>query len=322
MRRVVEISALIFCTTLAACSRQHGDPPLLGTLEWDRIAVAAEASEPIVRVDVREGDAVEAGQLLLALDPRRADARLAQARANIAQREAALSELVNGARVETIAAARADLARNEVAVVDAQRERNRQADLREKRLNAQADLDRADTTLKAARAQAASSRAQLQQLTNGSRPEDIAQAESALAAARGQADELVVARERLDVKAPRAGRIDALPFKLGDQPPLGAAIVSLLSGDAPYARVYVPETRRAATQNGQRYRVHVDGVGDAFDATVRSIRAEPAFTPYYALSGDDAARLSYRAELVIAGDAARSLPAGLPVQAERAGDGR
>jgi HlyD family secretion protein len=321
MKHLVEFSALFLCLALAACSRK-GDPPLLGTLEWDRIAVAAEASEPIVRIAVAEGDVVEAGQVLLSLDTRRADARLAQARADVAQREAALSELVNGARVETIAAARADLARNDVAIADAQRERNRQADLRNKKLNAQADLDRADTTLKAARAQAAASRAQLQELTNGSRPEDVAQAESALAAARAQLDELAVARERLDVKAPQAGRIDALPFKLGDQPPLGAALVSMLSGAAPYARVYVPEPRRAATQNGQRFRVHVDGRADAFDATVRSIRAEPAFTPYYALSGDDAARLSYRAELVIAGDAARQLPAGLPVQAERIADER
>lgn len=321
MKRAVEISLLFFCATLAACSRERAEAPLLGTLEWDRIAVAAEASEPIVRIVVKEGDAVEAGQPLLELDPRRADARLAQARADLAQREAALSELVNGARVETIAAARADLARNDVAVADAQRERQRQADLRQRGLNAQADLDRADTTLKSARAQAASSRAQLQQLTNGSRVEDVAQAQSALDAARGQVDELAVARERLSVKAPQAGRVDALPFKLGDQPPLGAAVVSLLSGAAPYARVYVPEPRRVSAQNGQRYRVHVDGSKETFDATLRSIRAEPAFTPYYALSGDDAARLSYRAELVIAGDAARQLPAGVPIQAERIADG-
>lgn len=322
MKRLASLTLLLSCVVLAACSRQHGEPPLLGTLEWDRVAVAAEASEPILRIAVKEGDTVQAGDVLLELDPRRADARLAQARADLAQREAALSESVHGARVETIQASRAELARNEVAVADAQRERNRQAEIREKRLNAQADLDRADTTLKSARAAAAASRAQLAELTNGTRPEQVAQAESALAATRAQVDELVVARERLTVRAPQPGRVDALPFKLGDQPPLGAALVSLLTGEAPYARVYVPETRRVATQNGQRYRVHIDGRAEAFEASVRSIRAEPAFTPYYALSGDDAARLSYRAELLIAGEAARQLPAGIPIQAERIADGR
>ena len=54
---------------------------------------------------------------------------------------------------------------------------------------------------------------------------------------------------------------------------------------------------------------------------MRSIRSEAAFTPYYALTGDDASRLMYRAELVLQGEAARQLPAGLSLRAER-GDAR
>ena len=50
------------------------------------------------------------------------------------------------------------------------------------------------------------------------------------------------------------------------------------------------------------------------------IRSEPAFTPYYALTGKDAARLSYLAEVSLDRDAA-DLPAGVPVRVEL-GDGR
>jgi HlyD family secretion protein len=39
------------------------------------------------------------------------------------------------------------------------------------------------------------------------------------------------------------------------------------------------------------------------------------------LTGEDASRLAYRAELVLDGDAARKLPAGLPAQAECDGHG-
>ena len=46
------------------------------------------------------------------------------------------------------------------------------------------------------------------------------------------------------------------------------------------------------------------------------IRSEPAFTPYYALVGKDAARLSYLAEIELTGQEARNLPAGLPVRVE------
>ncbi len=46
------------------------------------------------------------------------------------------------------------------------------------------------------------------------------------------------------MRAPRAGRVDALPYKLGERPPAGA-VVRRARGEAPYARVFVPEPVRA-----------------------------------------------------------------------------
>ena len=88
----------------------------------------------------------------------------------------------------------------------------------------------------------------------------------------------------------------------------------LLVGEAPYARVYVPEPLRAGVKPGQAARVFVDGREGSIAGHVRMVRSEPSFTPYYALSGDDAARLSYLAEVVL--DAPIDLPAGVPVRVE------
>lgn len=299
---------------LAACARPSPSP-LLGTLEWDRIGVSAEVSEPILRIDVKEGDRVSEGAPILSLDTRRVDAQLAQAQAEARRAEAVLAELRKGTRAETIDAARATLAGADATVANARRERERIADVRARGLVAQADLDRATTALRTAQAQAGSARANLVELLNGARIEDIEQAQAALAAAQAAAERLRLSRARLDVRAPRDGRIDALPFKLGDQPPIGAVVVSLLAGDAPYARVYVPASQRAGLGEGAACRVHVEGVTGSFAATLRSIRSEPAFTPYYALAGDDASRLAYRAELVLDDAAAAGLPAGLPLHA-------
>ena len=41
---------------------------------------------------------------------------------------------------------------------------------------------------------------------------------------------------------------------------------------------------------------------------------KPSFTPYYALAGEDASRLSWLAEIELEADAA-SLPVGLPLEA-------
>ncbi|HET7132280.1 MAG TPA: hypothetical protein VFJ95_08525, partial [Gammaproteobacteria bacterium] len=59
-----------------------------------------------------------------------------------------------------------------------------------------------------------------------------------------------------------------------------------------------------------------------FRAKVRSVRSEASFTPYYALSGDDATWLVYRAELVLEGAGAADLPAGLPASARAVIDER
>ena len=123
---------------------------------------------------------------------------------------------------------------------------------------------------------------------------------------------------KLAVVAPRAGVVDSLPYKLGDQAPVGAPLAILLVGDAPYARVYVPEPIRAQRRRRhERRSVFVDGTRRRHSpARVRMIRSEPSFTPYYALIGKDAARLSYLAEVELDDDKHAELPAGLPVRVE------
>jgi HlyD family secretion protein len=310
---------LLAVALLGACAKaDSADAPLLGTLEWDRIGVPAEASEPIVRIAVREGEAVKAGQLLLVLDDRRMQARTAQSDAAVAQARSRVEELENGSRIEQLDAARAALTSARASQVEAQKQYARYEALGRSQVVARATVDATRATRDRAVAEVAAAQAQLRELTTGTRPEQVTQAEAALANAQAARDALELDRARLQVHAPRAGRVDALPFKLGDQPPAGAMLASLLVGDAPYARVYVPESRRVALREGQRFTLQVQGGGPVRHATLRSIAREPAFTPYYALTGDDASRLVYRAELVLTDADAASLPAGVPVQARLA----
>ncbi|AYC33797.1 HlyD family efflux transporter periplasmic adaptor subunit [Pseudomonas cavernae] len=314
------VLALLLLATLTGCEPQ-APTALLGTLEWDRIALPAESSERILRWAVAEGEQVQAGQLLLELDPSRQDARIRQAEGAVAQAAARLTELSNGARLENIEAAQATLASSRATLIDAERNFQRIAALYQRGLVAIAEQDRARASRDQARAEVSNADARLRELTNGTRPEQLEQAAAALEAARGQLAQQQVDRAHLSVHAPRAGRVDALPFKPGDQPPAGAVVVSLLVGDAPYARVFVPAPQRSRLAIGDRLRVQVEGVELVFDARVRSIRSEASFTPFFALTGDDASRLVYRAELLLEGDAARQLPAGLPLSAEPSEDG-
>jgi len=115
------------------------------------------------------------------------------------------------------------------------------------------------------------------------------------------------------VRAPRAGRVDALPFELGERPSAGAVVAVLLVGETPYARVYVPEPVRAQITPGSPAQVFVDGVEQPFAAKVRRVSSDAVFTPYFALTERDRTRLSYLAEVVLEGEA-HGLAAGVPVE--------
>ncbi len=134
------LSAAALSALVASCAKDD-NPPFVGSLEWDRVAVTAELAEPVLRWDVAEGDRVEAGAPLLEQDPRRQDARIAAAHGDLMQAEGKLLELTNGARIETIDTARANLARAHAVESDAQMDYDRDVELKKRDLIAGATVD-------------------------------------------------------------------------------------------------------------------------------------------------------------------------------------
>ena len=308
------LALLLLPLLLAACREQP--PQALGTLEYDRVVLPAPAAERIVAIDVREGEQVRAGQRLLQLEATRTEAATTAARAEARRQREALSELEAGPRTEAIAQARAQLAAAQAQARDASAYYARLQPLGRQKLVAAADVDRARATASNVAAQVRAAKAALQELEHGTRPEEIAQGQAALQASRAQAAAQETTLGKLALTAPRDARVDSLPYRLGDQAPVGAPLAILLVGKAPYARVYVPEPIRTSVKVGDSARLVIEGREQVLQGRVRMIRSEPSFTPYYALTGKDAARLSYLAEIELTGADAAGLPAGLPVRAE------
>jgi HlyD family secretion protein len=318
--RFVPLMLMLWLALLPGC--RDDAPQALGTLEFDRVTLPAPVAERIVSIDVREGQRVEVGTKLLTLERTRTGAQAQAALAEVQRQREVLAELQAGPRSEDIAQARANLNAAQAQARDASAYYARLQPLGKRQLVAAAEVDRARAAAGNAQAQVRAAQAALDELEHGTRREQVAQGEAALQAAQAQAEAEQATLQKLDLVAPRAGRIDSIPYKLGDQAPVGAPLVVMLVGDAPYARVYVPEPIRAGVAVGQRAQVFVDGREAALAGAVRMIRSEPSFTPYYALTGEDAARLSYLAEIQLDA-AAGTLPAGLPVRVEfEAGDGQ
>src|SRR6478735_7651515 len=133
-----------------------------GTVEARTISVGSRVGGRIAKVLVHEGDAVTPGQVLVELEPGDLPAQLLQAKAQLFSAEAVLDKLKKGARPEELEQARA------------------------RTLTAKAALDQAKAGARPESVQAAQSRLdaqeiavqknQLDELKNGSRHEEVAQA--------------------------------------------------------------------------------------------------------------------------------------------------
>jgi HlyD family secretion protein len=285
----------------------------LGTLERERIAHTATVSEVIIALPVSAGSQVTKGTVLVKLDDTLQKAQVAKAKAQMQQAKANLEKVHNGARTEEVAASSAQVAGAKAALVKSEANYQRAKTLIKKQLASQATLDNALASRDENNAKLDSAQEKLLQLINGARIEDLQIADAILATAIAVLDSEKKKLSDLTITAKRDGLLDNLPWNLGERVTLGSPVAIVLAGNAPFARVYVPEPYRVKVKVADELLVQVDGLSVPIIGTVRWISAEPAFTPYYALNQAERANLMYLAEIQLP-DSAADLPMGVPAQ--------
>jgi HlyD family secretion protein len=177
-----------------------------GTVEARNIRVGSKTGGRIQQVRVREGDRVEAGQVLVTFEEQellagleQARGRVAQAKANLekmrrgyrpeeiaesraaeAQAAAALEETRSGYRREQVAQARAELEQARAEAVNTERTYQRAQTLATKGVFSRQQLDDAEANWKMAVARQQNAEQRLAELERGYRSEQIAAAEARL----------------------------------------------------------------------------------------------------------------------------------------------
>ncbi len=315
MNKQTQLLALFAALLATGCSSESDTTRIVGELASDRVELTAEAGEPIIEILVAEGEVVAQGQLLLRQDTSRADARLAEAEAAKLQAQARLDELLRGPRAEMIAAARANYEGATTELRFRETEYKRVKEIKALDLASPEQLDRAQAAVDAAKANKLLRHAQLQELLSGTTVEELAQAEQTVAQATARRDLLAVDVARHSSVAPVAGIVDSRLFEIGERPSPGQAMLILLAGAQPHARVYVPEEQRLGVRVGSVVKVYIDGLDTALDGQVRWVATEAMFTPYFALTERDRGHLTYAAKIDIETDGER-LPDGIPVSIE------
>ena len=310
----VTSAALLAALVATGCARKDDAWEVHGTLERDRLELVAESHERIIEVAVREGDRVATDAILVRQEAGTMQPRLEQAKASVDEAERRLAELQSGPRQREIDEARAAVAGAESTLQTETKEYERVRSLVERKLVSASSLDQARSRRDTARSARDQAQARLRLLLEGTRSEQVQQAQAAVARSKAALAELETTASRYVVRAPRDGVVEALPYKLGERPPAGAPVAVMLADGTPYARVYVPEPLRASYTAGARVQLRVDGVQQPLTGTVRYVSAEASFTPYNSLTQKDRTRLSYLAEITVDDPKAADLPSGIPVQ--------
>ncbi len=308
-KRVVLI---LISLVITACSDSN-EGVALGTLERERVIHPATTNEILIDLPVSAGQLVEKGQVIAKFDAELQQAIVAKAQAQLAQATAFLEKTLNGARPEEVAGASAKVAAANAAYTQSEANFRRAKTLVKDKLASQETLDSATAARDETFANLESAKQNLNELTNGSRVEDINSAKAQVQAAEAELKVQQKYLSDLTIKAMRAGRVDNLPWHVGERVTKGSPVVIIQANSAPYARVYIPEPYRAKLNQGMTLTVRVDGIDKDIQGELTWIASEPAFTPFYALNQEERARLMYLAEVTLP-VSENNLPTGVPAQ--------
>lgn len=300
------------CLLLSGCRKSEDQA--LGTLEWDRVNGRAPASETIVGIYVQEGQRVDKDTLIMKLDDRKVVQQLQEVKAKKQKAEWNLQELKTGPRPQTIAEAEARLDAAKATLENDYEIYQRQQRLYNNDFTSRQQLDNSLNRYLNSKERVNELSENLDLLLVGTRVEQLEQARLEVESLSARLENLKLLLADYSIYAARRGLVDSIPYKIGDKPPAQAVVCTILAGDVPWARVYIPESYRSRMIPGKEFLLRIDGQDTSFKAQLRTVSSEASFTPYFALSERDRSRLSYVAKLDLVDERARSLTAGTPVQ--------
>jgi len=312
-----------------------------GRIEGDHIAVSSKFAGRIAEITVREGDTVQAGQILAVLDDVQIKTKVTQAKAAMAalaaQVDAVTTDLALlrkdvplaiGAAAAGLSSANADIAKAKASHDQASREARRMKELLAQDVIARQGAERADLAVSSAQAEHVATRGsgvqagnQLSQARLGADRVKAKEAElTALQAQREQAQaSLAEAQSVLDdltLKAPSPGVVMTRIREPGEVINAGSPILDLVDLDRLYLKVYVPEVLIGRLRLNLPAQVYTDAYPKSpFEARVSYISSRAEFTPKEVQTPDERVKLTYAVKLTLAGNPDHKLTPGLPADA-------
>ncbi|TKT69122.1 HlyD family efflux transporter periplasmic adaptor subunit [Aquamicrobium sp. LC103] len=307
----------LIASLLSGCAAE--ETLAVGYVEGDYVLLAPIETAQIRSVGVRRGDHVEPGAVLAELESDDASLAVTEAEASLAQAEAQLADLKLGKRPEEIAVLEAALRSAKAEATEAERVLRRATDLNRRGIAAEADFDKAKTSLELANASVGEAEANLVVASLPAREETIRAAENQVEVARALLEQARWRLAKRTITAPSPGRVDDIIRNPGDISGPTAPVLSLLPDGAIKLKLYVPEPAFSSIEVGSLLDVRCDGCPEGLRARVSYVSPDPEFTPPVIYSLETRQKLVHLVEARPDGDA-RMLKPGQIVDVTRAAD--
>lgn len=247
-----------------------------GRIEATEVDVATRISGRLESFSVREGDLVEAGQLLAVMDTDELSARLAAAEANLHQAEQArlLAEAVVAQRESERRYAHGELARIETLV-------DRGHASREQLDRTRTAAETADAALQAARVQ-------------------VASAQAGIEAARAAIRQIQTNIDDSQLSTPVGGRVLYRLAEPGEVLAAGGKVATVLDVTDVYMTIFLPTSQAGRVRVGSDARIILDALPDyVVPAEVSFVAAEAQFTPKSVETRSEREKLMFRVRIRI-----------------------
>jgi HlyD family secretion protein len=284
----------VIASLFAACAPPA--PFATGYVEGEYTLVAPVATAQVATVAVQRGDRVAAGEVLVTMERQDAEIALAEAGANLAQAESQLADLLEGARPEEIDVIEATLASARLQADEARRERDRVIRLSERGVTTEAQREDAITGADVADARVAQVTAELAVARLPARPQAIARAKAAVAAAKAVRARMEWQLEQRSLSLPQPVTVVDVIRQSGEIAGPAAPVLSVLAEGAVKLRLYIPEAAYAKVSVGDLLEVGCDGCAPGLRARISYVADQPEFTPPVIYSLENRQKLVYLIE--------------------------
>jgi HlyD family secretion protein len=286
---------------------------LHGNVDIRQVNLGFRVSGRLKEMKSEEGDVVQAGNVIAALDDGPYQDQVHLAEAQVAQAQANYTKMVNGFRVEEIEQARAQLAQAKANYDNALRTFEREDKLLQTHVISQSDYDAATSSRDSLKAMVQSAQANLNLELAGNRKEDIDNAKAQLDNAQANLDNAKRNLTDCQLRASVDGVVITRAVEPGTIVATSTIVYSICETSPVWIRTYTDERDLGRIYPGMKALIYNDTYPNhPYTAQVGFISPVAEFTPKNVETRELRADLVYRLRVILA-NPDRYVRQGMPV---------